>query len=112
MCLLDKLLTSAWYDTEKGSTPGRWQVRRSYAPKAVVLGSAAAVGPAAAPFDAPTPAAVLGAETGVHCAMLRLGWFSVEVAASAMGPLRQCTHTSAQPGHALEKSMALARLRY
>ena len=95
----------------KGSSSGLWQVHRSYAPKAVVLGSAAAMGPAAVPFEAPTPPAVLGADTSVHCAMLRLGWFSVKVAASAMGPLRQCIHTSAQPGPALENGMALTNFR-
>ena len=69
------------------------------------------MGPAAVPFDAPMPPAVLGADTGVHCAMLRLGWFSVEVAASAMGPLRHRTHTSAQPGPALGNGIAHTRLR-
>ena len=98
------LNTPAWFDRGKRSTCNLWQVHRSYAPKAVVLGSAAAVGPAAVPFDTLMPPAVLGADTGVHCAMLRLGWFSVKVAASAMGPLRQCIHTSAQPGQALKRT--------
>ena len=83
----------------------------SYAPKAVVLGSAAAVGPAAVPLDAPMTSATPGAGTGVHCAMLRLGCLSVEAAAAAMGPLRHCIHPSAQLGQVLKTGVAFTKLR-